>query len=158
MLRICCLVPSCHMLIESELCELSQRCKAQRAGACRGGGDGDAIRMTILDLLRNNGIKEGHRPGIECRFLAQWHQKLHSNTTKDDIAIAEAYLHFLHGSGDWGDFWWFLFEHYGLTQDDLAAMKVGWRNDAVCFKNSHLSIAFGDGKMIWRSAHAHGKA
>ena len=23
----------------------------------RGGGDGDAIRMTILDLLRNNGIK-----------------------------------------------------------------------------------------------------
>lgn len=47
----------------------------------RGGGDGDAIRMTILDLLRNNGIKEGHRPGIECPFLAQWHQKLHSNTT-----------------------------------------------------------------------------
>lgn len=47
----------------------------------RGGGDGDAIRMTILDLLRNNGIKEGHRPGIECAFLAQWHQKLHSNTT-----------------------------------------------------------------------------
>ena len=33
----------------------------------RGGGDGDAIRMTILDLLRNNGIKEGHRPGIECQ-------------------------------------------------------------------------------------------
>lgn len=37
----------------------------------RGGGEGDAIRMTILDLLRNNGIKEGHRPGIECPFLAQ---------------------------------------------------------------------------------------
>jgi hypothetical protein len=37
----------------------------------RGGGEGDAIRMTILDLLRSNGIKEGHRPGIECRFLAQ---------------------------------------------------------------------------------------
>ena len=72
----------------------------------RGGGEGDAIRMTILDLLRNNGIKEGHRPGIECQFLAQWHQKLHSNTTMDDIAICEAYLHFLHGTGDWGDFWW----------------------------------------------------
>lgn len=47
----------------------------------RGGGDGDAIRLTILNVLRDNGIKEGHRPGIECPFLAQWHQKLHSNTT-----------------------------------------------------------------------------
>jgi hypothetical protein len=71
--------------------------------------------MTILDLLRNNGIKEGHRPGIECPFLAQWHQKLHSNTTSDDIAIAEAYLHFLHGSGDFGDFWWHLWEHHRLS-------------------------------------------
>ena len=61
------------------------------------------------------------------QFLAQWHQKLHSNTTRDDIAIGEAYLHFLHGSGDWGDFWWFLFEHYGLTQEDLEGMKAGWR-------------------------------
>lgn len=28
----------------------------------RGGGDGDAIRMGILHIMRDNGIKEGHRP------------------------------------------------------------------------------------------------
>ena len=28
----------------------------------RGGGDGDAIRMGILHIMRENGIKEGHRP------------------------------------------------------------------------------------------------
>eukprot|EP00892_Ulva_mutabilis_P012087 jgi/Ulvmu1/9250/UM005_0350.1 len=104
----------------------------------RGGGDGDAIRMTILDLLRNNGIKEGHRPGIECPFLAQWHQKLHSNTTLDDIAICEAYLHFLHGSGDFGDFWWHIYENHGLTPEDLAAMKAGWRTQGITGPAVHL--------------------
>ena len=28
----------------------------------RGGGDGDAIRMGILNIMRDNGIREGHRP------------------------------------------------------------------------------------------------
>lgn len=28
----------------------------------RGGGDGDAIRMGILHIMRENGIREGHRP------------------------------------------------------------------------------------------------
>lgn len=37
----------------------------------RGGGDGDAIRMGILHIMRDNGIKEGHRPvrqavGMAC--------------------------------------------------------------------------------------------
>ena len=30
--------------------------------------------------------------GIECRFLEQWHQKLHTNTTPEDISICEGYL------------------------------------------------------------------
>ena len=128
------------------------------AGLPRGGGDGDAIRMGILNIMRENGIREGHRPvrfpavqlpalllchaawvlpciedeqqtlaavgasqlqslidqgcagawaaamlcaachtllwlqGIECHFLEQWHQKLHTNTTPEDITICEAYL------------------------------------------------------------------
>ena len=70
----------------------------------RGGGNGDDIRLGILQIMRDNGIKEGHRPGIEDPFIAQWHQKLHSNTTVDDIYICEAYLHFLH-TGNWDDFW-----------------------------------------------------
>jgi len=98
------------------------------AGLPRGGGDGDAIRMGILNIMRENGIKEGHRPGIEDRFIAQWHQKLHSNTTADDVAICEAYLHFLH-TGQWDDFWAHLWGAHGLSREDLAAMRVGWRND-----------------------------
>ena len=85
------------------------------AGLPRGGGNGDDIRMTILHIFRDNGIKEGHRPGIEDRFLQQWHQKLHSNTTPEDIAICEAYLHFLH-TGHWDDFWAHLWDHNGITR------------------------------------------
>jgi hypothetical protein len=79
----------------------------------RGGGNGDDIRLGILQLMRDNGIKEGHRPGIEDPFIAQWHQKLHSNTTVDDIYICEAYLHFLH-TGNWDDFWTHLWENHQL--------------------------------------------
>ena len=32
----------------------------------RGGGNGDAIRLEILDIMRRHGIKEGHRP---------WHRR-----------------------------------------------------------------------------------
>ena len=90
----------------------------------RGGGNGDDIRLGILQIMRENGIKEGHRPGIEDKFIAQWHQKLHSNTTVDDIAICEAYLHFLH-TGNWDDFWSHLWDNAKLTKEDLAGMKVG---------------------------------
>ena len=34
-----------------------------------------------------------------------WHQKLHNNTTPDDIAICEAYIAFLEGGGDNGAYW-----------------------------------------------------
>ena len=51
------------------------------------GGSGGDIRLGILQIMRENGIKEGHRPGIEDPFIEQWHQKLHSNTTVDDIYI-----------------------------------------------------------------------
>ncbi|QDZ22760.1 pyruvate phosphate dikinase [Chloropicon primus] len=95
----------------------------------RGGGNGDDIRMGILNILRTHGIKEGHRPGIEDTFLAQWHQKLHSSTTVDDIAICEAYLHFLR-TGMWDDFWGHLWDHGGLSREDLGAMKVGWKNNS----------------------------
>ena len=97
--------------------------RAALATLPRGGGNGDDIRLGILQLMRENGIKEGHRPGIEDPFIAQWHQKLHSNTTVDDIYICEAYLHFLH-TGNWDDFWTHLWDNHGLTREDLASMKA----------------------------------
>ena len=102
--------------------------RAALATLPRGGGNGDDIRLGILQIMRENGIKEGHRPGIEDPFIAQWHQKLHSNTTVDDIYICEAYLHFLH-TGNWDDFWTHLYDNHGLTREDLASMKAGWKND-----------------------------
>jgi alpha-glucan,water dikinase len=59
--------------------------------------------------------------GIEDKFLEQWHQKLHTNTTPADITICEAYIDFLH-SGDGGHFWHALWEKGGLTRETLATM------------------------------------
>lgn len=42
--------------------------------------------------------------GIEDHFLEQWHQKLHTNTTPEDVTICEAYLAFLR-SGSMDEFW-----------------------------------------------------
>jgi hypothetical protein len=36
--------------------------------------------------------------GLDEPFLEQWHQKLHQNTTPEDVTICEAYLAFLHRS------------------------------------------------------------
>ncbi|KAA6428767.1 MAG: carbohydrate-binding module family 45 protein [Trebouxia sp. A1-2] len=89
------------------------------AGLPRGGGDGDAIRHGILNIMRENGIKEGHRPGIECHFLEAWHQKLHTNTTPEDITVCEAYIAFL-DSGDIGTYSRVLWENGGISRADMA--------------------------------------
>ena len=59
--------------------------------------------------------------GIEDKFLEEWHQKLHTNTTPADITICEAYIDFLH-SGDGSHFWHALWEKGGLTREALASM------------------------------------
>jgi len=87
----------------------------------RGGGMSEQIRLQILDMMRRHGIKEGHRPGIEDRFLEQWHQKLHQSSTPEDVAICEAYLHFLHTGRD-GDFWHALWTNGGISRERLARM------------------------------------
>ncbi|PHJ15087.1 alpha-glucan water dikinase, partial [Cystoisospora suis] len=48
----------------------------------RGGAQGQAIRDRILDVMHKHKIPEtaGH-------FYEQWHQKLHNNTTPDDVGI-----------------------------------------------------------------------
>ena len=43
--------------------------------------------------------------------------------------ICEAHLHFLH-TGVWDDFWVHLWDCVGLSRENLAAMKVGWRNES----------------------------
>ena len=120
----------CACVSDSEIDLLSRHLfRLAMATLPRGGGNGDDIRMGILNILRTHGIREGHRPGIDDAFLAQWHQKLHSSTTADDIKICEAYLHFLH-TGNWDDFWAHLWHTGGLSREDLGDMRVGWRNES----------------------------
>ena len=59
------------------------------------GGDGQRIRDEILQIMHRHHIKE-----VGGTWMEQWHQKLHNNTTPDDVVICEAYLAFLHGNGD----------------------------------------------------------
>ena len=72
----------------------------------RGGGDGQAIRDYILVIMRKFEIKK--RKGT---FMEEWHQKLHNNSTPDDIYICEAYLEFLRTHGDLNAFYAHLFKH-----------------------------------------------
>eukprot|EP00898_Chlorokybus_atmophyticus_P007825 jgi/Chlat1/8043/Chrsp73S00600 len=87
----------------------------------RGGGDAEQIRMGILHIMRRHGIREGHRPGIEDKFLEQWHQKLHTNTTPEDIAICEAYLTYLH-TANMDEFYRVLWDSGGVSRERLATM------------------------------------
>lgn len=59
------------------------------------GGPGQEVRDGVLNIMHRHHVKEKHGTWLE-----QWHQKLHNNTTPDDIAICEAYLNFLRGDGD----------------------------------------------------------
>ena len=132
--------------------------RAALATLPRGGGNGDDIRLGILEVLRENGIKEGHRPGIEDAFLQQWHQKLHSNTTVDDVYICEAYIHFLEGPGKWEDFWKYLADNHNLGREDLANMKAGWKNnDGILGPANHLPQLINPMKhFLWILKTTHG--
>lgn len=57
--------------------------------------------------------------GIECKFLEAWHQKLHTNTTPEDITVCEAYIAFLE-SGDPGTYSRVLWEHGGISREAMA--------------------------------------
>lgn len=47
----------------------------------------------------------GHLSLIFLTCLQDWHQKLHNNTTPDDVAICEAYIAFLQNKGDVSAYW-----------------------------------------------------
>jgi alpha-glucan,water dikinase len=66
--------------------------------------------------MHRHGIKEtaGH-------FYEEWHQKLHNNTTPDDIPICEALLIYLR-SGNLGDYWNHLTKN-GITKERLASYE-----------------------------------
>lgn len=121
------------------------------AGLPRGGGNGDDIRMGILNIMRAHGIKEGHRPGLDEPFIEQWHQKLHQNTTAEDVTICEAYLAFLH-SGNHDDYWRVLWDNGRITKERLESMHNPIR--AWPMHLPHLIPAFNHYLWILKTCHA----
>lgn len=79
------------------------------------GGQGDVgqrIRDEILVLQRNNDCKGG--------MMEEWHQKLHNNSSPDDVIICEALLNYVR-SGFRIDVYWQTLNANGLTKDILAS-------------------------------------
>lgn len=66
----------------------------------RGGNQGQAIRDRILDIMHRHRIPEHN-----ANFYEQWHQKLHNNTTPDDVAICSAVISFLKSGGQRDAYW-----------------------------------------------------
>ncbi|OEH76639.1 alpha-glucan water dikinase [Cyclospora cayetanensis] len=82
----------------------------------RGGSQGQAIRDKILEIMHKHHIPE------HGSFYEQWHQKLHNNTTPDDIGICRAVIAFLESRGDLSAFWRVLSDH-GITKERLASYE-----------------------------------
>ena len=81
------------------------------------GGDGQRIRDEVLQIMHRHHVKE-----VTGHFLEEWHQKLHNNTTPDDVVIAEAYLDFLRSNGNLDRFYQTLREN-GVTRERLESFE-----------------------------------
>jgi alpha-glucan, water dikinase len=66
----------------------------------QGGGRGQQVRDEILNIMHRHHIKE-----VGGHFMEEWHQKLHNNTTPDDVVICQGYLAFLQSDGDLDTFY-----------------------------------------------------
>lgn len=79
------------------------------------GGQGDVgqrIRDEILVLQRNNDCKGG--------MMEEWHQKLHNNTSPDDVIICQALLDYVRSDFKI-DVYWRTLKANGLTRERLAS-------------------------------------
>ena len=81
------------------------------------GGDGQKIRDEVLAIMHRHHIKE-----VTGHFMEEWHQKLHNNTTPDDVVIAEAYLEFLRSNGNHQRFYDVL-QAGGVTRERLESFE-----------------------------------
>jgi len=79
--------------------------------------DGQAVRDEILSIMSRHQLKK--RKGD---FIEQWHQKLHNNTTPDDIYICEAYIDFLRSDGDLRSFYGHL-ENRNISRERLQTFE-----------------------------------
>ncbi|KAF9677885.1 hypothetical protein SADUNF_Sadunf08G0154300 [Salix dunnii] len=79
------------------------------------GGEGDVgqrIRDEILVIQRNNDCKGG--------MMEEWHQKLHNNTSPDDVIICQALIDYIKSDFDVSVYWKTLNEN-GITKERLLS-------------------------------------
>lgn len=81
------------------------------------GSDAQRVRDEVLHIMHRHHIKE-----VSGHFMEEWHQKLHNNTTADDIVICEAYLEFLRSNGNLQRFYERL-EQDGVTKQRLESYE-----------------------------------
>jgi alpha-glucan,water dikinase len=81
------------------------------------GGDGQRIRDEILQIMHRHRIKE-----VSGSFLEEWHQKLHNNTTPDDVVICQAYIAYLQSNGNLDTFYQTL-NQGGVTKKRLETFE-----------------------------------
>lgn len=86
-------------------------------GSVGRGGEGQQIRDEILAIMHRHHIKE-----VSGHFLEEWHQKLHNNTTPDDVVICQAYINFLKSNGNLDVFHETL-EAEGVTRERLKSFE-----------------------------------
>ncbi|KAE9449924.1 hypothetical protein C3L33_18166, partial [Rhododendron williamsianum] len=83
------------------------------------GGEGDVgqrIRDEILVVQRNNDCKGG--------MMEEWHQKLHNNTSPDDVVICQALIDYIKSDFDVSVYWKTLKES-GITKERLLSYDRG---------------------------------
>jgi len=114
------------------------------------GGEGQKVRDEILHIMHRNHIKEVHG-----HFMEEWHQKLHNNTTPDDVVICEAYLAFLHSNGDVNQFYETLSQG-GVTRERLQSFERAIHTDPEFYadKKDALSHDFEYFLQILKSVHS----
>ncbi|KAF3431222.1 hypothetical protein FNV43_RR25952 [Rhamnella rubrinervis] len=79
------------------------------------GGEGDVgqrIRDEILVIQRKNECKGG--------MMEEWHQKLHNNTSPDDVVICQALIDYVKSDFDIGVYWETLNKN-GITKERLLS-------------------------------------
>ncbi|MEJ2192942.1 MAG: PEP/pyruvate-binding domain-containing protein [Nitrospirota bacterium] len=114
------------------------------------GGEGQRIRDEILNIMHKHHIKE-----VAGHFLEEWHQKLHNNTTPDDVVICEAYLGFLESDGNLDVFNKTL-EQGGVTRERLKSFERPILSDPNFFagKKEGLIQDFRNFLRTLRSVHS----
>ena len=88
-------------------------------------------------------------------FVEQWHQKLHNNTTPDDVVICTAYLAFLKSDGDLSRFYQTL-EAGGVTRERLRGFERPIKADPGFFpdRKDALIQDFENFLRILKSVHS----